>query len=118
MAGFIEQKQWQSFLDDFSKRNQFRATRLEVMNDLGAQEEESFLPLVGVSYEPKGSDAGDVVIILGGDEQRDLEHVIPQVQQITPLAGTSGEEGIGFEDGDGGKTLLRFEQLPELTDNT
>ena len=38
MAGFIKQEQWKTFLDDFSKRNHSRATRLEVVgNEIGAQ---------------------------------------------------------------------------------
>lgn len=117
MAGFIEQGKWKSFLDDFSKRNQFRATRLEVLNELGAQEEAQSLPLVGVSYEAKGSDAGDVVIILGGEaieDTRHFEHLIPEVERIAPLVGETGEEGIGFEDREGGKTLLVFEKLGEI----
>ena len=117
MAGFIEQNRWQSFLDDFSKRNQSRATRLEVLGEeVGAEEEEDFLPLVGVSLETKGSEAGGVVVILGGEEQRHVERHIENVRRITSLVGdTSGvEEGVGFEDGAGDKTLLLLEQLPEL----
>jgi len=117
MPGFIEQGKWKTFLDDFSKRNQFRATRLEVISQLGAQEEEQFLPLVGINYEAKGSDAGDVVIILGGEsieDERHYEHVVPAVERIAPLLGDTGEEGIGFEDHEGAKTLLVFEKLPEI----
>ena len=117
MAGFIEQNRWQSFLNDFSKRNQFRATRLEgVGEEVGAEEEEDFLPLIGVSLETKGSEAGSVVLILGSEDQRHVERHIENVERITPLVGkTSGvEEGLGFEDGDGEKTLLILEQLPEL----
>ena len=120
---FIKQEQWKSFLEDFTKRNQFRATRLEVVNnEIGVNEEEQFLPLVGVSFEPKGSDAGSVVIILGGEtaaDQRHVEHLVEQVERIAPITGVSGpEDGLGFEDRDGGKTLLMFEQLPEIPENT
>jgi hypothetical protein len=124
MAGFIEQDRWQNFLDDFSKRNQFRATRVQVIgDDVGAQQEEDFLPLVGVSFEKKGSEAGTVVVILGGESAQDLRHVerhIENVQRVTPLVGetTGMEEGIGFEDGDGARTLLLLEQLPEIPANT
>ena len=120
MAGFIEQNRWQGFLDDFSKRNQFRATRLEVVGDeVGAQAEEDFLPLIGVSFESKGSEAGSVVLILGGEsakDERQVERLIENVQKITPLVSeTNGqEEGLGFEDRDGAKTLLILQQLPEL----
>jgi len=121
MPGFIEQGQWKSFLDDFTRRNQFRTTRLETVGQAGAQEEAKYLPLVGVSYEPKGSDAGDVVIILGtetGQDTRHFEHVIPEVERVAPLLGDTGEDGLGFEDREGGKTLLVFEKLPEIPEET
>ena len=121
MAGFIEQDRWQDFLDDFSKRNQLRATRLEVVDsEAGAGEEEEFLPLVGVSFERKGSDAGSVVVILGDKNDRHVEHRIENVQRIAPLVGedTGLEAGLGFEDGDGSRTLLLLAQLAELPENT
>lgn len=122
MAGFIGQEQWQTFLDDFSKRNQNRATRLEVLgSELGAELEEDYLPLVGVSFEPRGSDAGSVVIILGdeaGASQRHFEHRVEQVERVAPITGVTGvEDGLGFEDRNGNKTLLMFDQLPEITEN-
>lgn len=122
MAGFIEQDQWKSFLEDFSRRNQSRATRLEVVGEVGAQEEEEFLPLVGVTFEPKGSAANSVEIILGGETAKDprhMEHVVKNVKRIAPLVGPTGlEEGLGFEDEDGNKTLLIFEELPEIPERT
>jgi hypothetical protein len=119
MAGFIERNQWKTFLDEFSKRNQMRPTRLEVVgSDVGAQEEERFLPLVGVSLDTKGDAAGTVEIILGGEtavEERHLDHTIRNVERIAPLIGTTGlEEGLGIQDSEDVKTLLRFETLPEL----
>jgi hypothetical protein len=122
MPGFIEQERWKSFLEDFSERNKLRATRLEVVGELGAQEEEEHLPLVGVSFEAKGTAAGSVEIILGGETARDkrhLEHTVANVARIAPLIGPKGwEEGLGFEDEDGNKTLLIFEELPEIPEKT
>ena len=122
MPGFIEQDQWKSFLDEFSKRNQLRATRLEVVSELGDQQEEEYLPLVGVSFESKGSAAGSVEIILGGEtaaDERHVEHIVNNVQRIAPLIGLTGlEDGLGLEDQEGGKTLLLFERLPELPEAT
>jgi hypothetical protein len=118
VQGFIERDQWADFLDAFSKRNQGRATRLEIVGELGAQEEEAYLRLVGVSLDPRGSAAGSVGIILGGQGQADdrgVEHTIRKVQRIAPLVGITGlEDGLGFEDDEGVKTLLLFEKLPEL----
>src|ERR1700704_3093572 len=122
MPGFIEQDQWKSFLDEFSKRNQLRTTRLEVVSELGDQQEEEYLPLLGVSLETKGSAAGSVEIILGGEtaaDERHVEHIVNKVQRIAPLIGLTGlEDGLGLEDQEGGKTLLLFERLPELPEAT
>jgi len=108
MEDEIERSQWQGFLDQFSKRNQRRPTRLEVVSlDLGAQEAERLAPFVGASFEPKGSEAGSVEIYLGGEsmaDARQLNHL------IYPLAGISGiEDGLGIVDADGNRTLLLFE---------
>jgi len=122
MPGFIEKDQWKSFLDEFSKRNQMRATRLEVVGELGDQEEAEHLPLVGVSFETKGTAAGSIEIILGGEspeDERRVDHIISNVQRIAPLIGVTGvEDGLGFEDQEGGKTLLLFERLAELPEAT
>jgi Family of unknown function (DUF5335) len=121
MPGFIEQDSWKSFLDDFTNRNQFRATKLEVIGEVGAQQEEQYLPLLGVSFEPKGSAAGSVEIVLGGEAAKDERHVerlIPKVSRIAPIIGIHGvEDGLGFEDQEGGKTLLVFEHLPEIPES-
>jgi len=122
MGGFIEKKQWKSFLDEFTKRNQLRATRLEVVGDFGAQEEEQYLPLVGVSFERKGSAAGSVEIVLGREtpmDPRRVEHLITNVKRIAPLPGTVDfEDGLAFEDHDGNKTILTFDKLTEIPENT
>jgi len=118
MADFIQRDQWTNFLNDFTKRNQFRATRLEIAGEDGAEEEAEFLPLVGISLDSKGTDAGSVVVALGGEtaqDERHLQHQIMQVERITPITGQHGiEDGLAFEDGTGNKTLLMFDDLPEL----
>ncbi|HEY0761331.1 MAG TPA: DUF5335 family protein [Pyrinomonadaceae bacterium] len=119
MADFIKKEQWTDFLNDFTKRNQFRATRLEIAGEEdGAEEEAEFLPLVGISVDSKGTDAGSIVVALGGEtshEERHLQHQITQVERITPITGQHGvEDGLAFEDGTGNKTLLMFDDLPEL----
>jgi hypothetical protein len=122
MKGEIERSNWKTFLDEFSKRNQLRPTRLEVIGDMGAQEEEQYLPFIGASFESKGAAAGSVEIILGGETAADESHVthtILNVQTIVPLVGIKGlEDGLGFTDKDGTKTILRFETLPELSDTS
>ena len=123
MQGEIERNQWETFLDEFSRRNQSRPTRLEVIGEeIGAQEEETHLPLTGVSFETKGTASGSVEIILGGEstaDSRRLTHTVAGVKRIVPLVGTGAlEDGLAIESEDGVKTLLRFETLPELPDTT
>ena len=123
IQGEIGRSEWKNFLDEFSKRNQRRPTRLEVVGeDIGDQEEEELLPLSGVSFEPKGSAAGSVEIILGGETvavSRHLTHTVYSVQRIVPITGIeSVEDGLGIEDAEGRKTFLLFEVLPEIPDTT
>lgn len=123
MKGEIARDQWKTFLDEFSKRNQLRPTRIEVIGqEIGAQEEEELLPFLGVSFERKGTAAGSVEIILGGEtarEPRELTHMVLNVDRIVPITGISSlEDGLGIEDKDGVKTLLIFETLPEIPETT
>ena len=123
MQGEIERASWKTFLDEFSKRNQLRPTRLEIIGEeIGVQEEEELLPLVGISFEPKGSVAGSVAIITGGEtaaDPRHVTHTILNVKRIVPLVGIKEiEDGLAIEDNDGVKTLLRFETLPEIPATT
>jgi len=115
----IARDRWNEFLADFSRRNEQKPTRLEAVGlDLGAQVLEKCLPLVGVSFEPKGSDAGSVEIILGGetaDGPRRLEHLVFNTKRILSLPGKrSFEDGLGLESEDGTRTLLILEELREL----
>ena len=117
MTGFIDRSQWETFLNEFSKRNQLRPTRLEVIGDIGAQEQEAFLPFLGVSVDAKDG-SGGIEIALGGEaaaDERQLTRHISNVERIAPLIGTTGvEDGLGIEDRDGVKTLLSFAALREI----
>jgi hypothetical protein len=120
MKGEIDRNNWTTFLDEFSKRNRLRASQIEVVGDIGDQPEEHYLPFIGVSFERKGSAAGSVEFLLGGESPEDprhLDHLVLRVEHIYPLIGNTGlEEGLGVEDKDGNKVILRFEELPEIED--
>ena len=118
-SGEIARDRWNEFLSDFSRRNENRPTRLEVIGpETGAQDLEKFLPLIGINFEPAGSAAGSIEIILGcpsADDPRHMQHMVLNTECIVPIAGShSMEEGIGARAEDGTLTLLTFEELRKL----
>jgi hypothetical protein len=118
-SGEVDRGNWNEFLNGFSQRNENRPTRLEVIGpESGVQELEKFLPLVGITFEPEGSEAGSVEIILGGpsvEDSRHMEHIVLKTKRIMPITGGRDVEGgIGAEAEDGTLTLLTFEKFHEL----
>ena len=121
MKGEIPQDQWQTYLDDFSKRNSGRPADLEVLSEeLGTQEEAAMLPFEGITLETKGSMASSVEIMLGGKgaaDNRNVTHTVTQVRLIVPKIGTDGrEDALEIEAEDGTKIILVFRALPELAE--
>ncbi|HEY6330827.1 MAG TPA: DUF5335 family protein [Blastocatellia bacterium] len=119
MQGEIEREKWQTYLDDFSKRNRGRVARVEILGEeLGDQEEADLLPFVGVSFESKGSDAPAIEVMLGESgaaDPRDLTHPVAKPTRIVPRIGADGqEEALEIESEDGSKVILVFESVPEL----
>ena len=123
MQGEIERDRWQDYLDEFSKRNRGRAARIEVLSeDLGAQEAAEMLPFEGISFESKGSLAPSIEIMFGGTGAADSRHLtrtVIEARRIVPKLGADGrEEALEIEAGDGTRTILVFETLPELPEAT
>ncbi|MCI0391046.1 MAG: DUF5335 domain-containing protein [Acidobacteria bacterium] len=117
MRDEIKREDWTEYFKEFSKRNQGRPTKMEVLGELGAQSEEQHLPLAGVSVEDSGKDAPRIEIMLGGaaTDPRHLTHTITRVNRVMKKLGADGrDEAIEFEDASGTKTILRFESLAEL----
>jgi hypothetical protein len=119
MNGEIEKNRWSEYLNEFSRRNEFRPARVEIFGEeIGAQEGGEHLPLAGVSFEIKGSEAGDVVVTFAGPtaaDSRHLTHRVNAVKRIVPMTGENeSEEGLEIESADGERTILVFERLPGL----
>lgn len=113
----LDRSIWANYLQEFTKRNQWRITRLEVFGEHGAQEEQHGLAFAGIALE-QASGAPSIEIMFGGNdpqEARHLTHVIANVQQITSKLGPDGrDEALEIIDGEGEKCLLRFD--PALPD--
>jgi len=108
----IDRSVWINYFDEFTRRNQSRVTRLEVLGELGAQEEECGLTLGGISLE-RGNGLPAIEIILdgpNGDTDRHLTHFIENVVKITPKRGLDGrDEALEIVDRDGERNLLTFQ---------
>lgn len=123
MNGEIEQSGWNEYLNGFSKRHELRPARVEIVGEeIGAQEGGQHLPLAGVSFESKGSGAGDVIVNFAGQtaaDSRHLTHRVSAATRISPLAGENDlEEGLVIENAEGERVILVFEhpmQLPPVT---
>jgi hypothetical protein len=116
MRDEIKRENWVEYFKGFSQRNQARSTKLEVFGEIGAQLEERYLPLAGVSVEDSGKDAPRIEIMLGGgDDPRHLTHTITRVKRVMRKLSADGrDEAVEFEDAGGAKTVLQFEALAEL----
>src|SRR3954454_9488170 len=90
-SGEIDRGKWNEFLNDFTRRNENRPTRLEVIGpETGTQELEKNLPLIGINFEPDGSASGSIEIILGGqsaDDPRHMEHIVLNTKRIMLITG-------------------------------
>jgi hypothetical protein len=113
MKESLDRSVWANYLDEFTRRNQSRPTRLEVFGELGAQEEELGLPFVGISLDADSRALPSVEIMLGGSgvtEPQHLTHVIANVKEITPKRGSDGrDEALEIISAQGETSLLRFE---------
>jgi hypothetical protein len=117
----IDRSVWINYLNEFTKRNNTRPTRLEVFGENGAQEEERGLSLAGISLE-RGNGAPSIAIMFSarnGYASPHLTHVIENVREITPKQGPDGrDEALEIVDSQGEKSLLRFEPQPMISANS
>jgi hypothetical protein len=103
---------WINYFNEFTKRNQARATQLEVFGENGALEEEHGLLFAGIALEQMNGTPSIEIMFGGrdGQEPRHLTRVIANVQQITAKRGLDGrDEALEIIDGEGEKNLLRFD---------
>lgn len=111
----IPRARWASFLGLLAKRAAERPVRLEVVGrSLGDQEMGHLLPLRGIGYETKGSERGDVTILVG-DDRAPMDHRVLDAVRIYVANNDVGEmEWLSIEERGGGRTLVHFEHLPAL----
>ncbi len=66
----IARTEWKTYFDDFSQNRQGEVVSVELVFD--PQADPSYplerQPLVGLSYEDTGSEAGSILVVAGGEE--------------------------------------------------
>src|SRR4051812_48423830 len=82
----VPRETWQQFFDDFSRQYQGWAVEIEVLSsDMGDQRAAEGAPLQGISYDPRGSQAGDISIGVGDGDRFD-SHLVhrPRAVRMAP----------------------------------
>jgi hypothetical protein len=99
----IDRPAWQAFFDTISKGLVGVRAEIEVASlALGDQIEAEWLPLLGITYDPKD----DVLeIALGG-----LDHLIPRPQELYADAGAGALLSFEVIDGDGASQIIMLRE--------
>lgn len=116
----IPRDEWKDFLDRFSRVHENWLVDVEVVGrELGDQEESHDVPLAGISYEPKGSEAGRIDIMVGGDPDHHANHAVEAPRRLYLARDEKGaDKTLEIEDEDGFSVLVTFRSaaLPETLD--
>ncbi|PYS51219.1 MAG: hypothetical protein DMF68_04950 [Acidobacteria bacterium] len=113
----IRHDEWSKFFDSFSREHAGWLATIEIIGtDVGAQEEASDLPLVGITADLKGTGKNSISIIVGEAADDHITHTITEPASVRfEKAEGVGEESLQIETSGGATTLLRLRAsgLPE-----
>jgi Family of unknown function (DUF5335) len=116
----IKREDWPSFLDAFTRRYRGWLADLEVFGpEMGSQTEEHELPFAGITAELGNGRPDKIEIMLGGEPDDHITHVITAPTDISVEKTDEGvEAALAIKAPDGTTTLLRFraEPLPKMAD--
>jgi hypothetical protein len=97
----LDKKEWPAYFDRVSKGLEAEEAEIEVMAlALGDQVEAEWLPLIGITYEPK-TDMLDVAL-------EGLDHMIAKPREIYVDEQTRGIVSIEIVDGDGVRQIVKL----------
>jgi hypothetical protein len=111
----IEQSNWKSELTSFTKRNEQRPTRLEVMEP-GRQAQSNFwledgLTFQGIDLATNGSSDVSLEIMLQGkpgETENHMTHSVNGVRRVELELLEGWDTDLAIEDASGAITILRF----------
>ena len=97
----LDKSEWKPFLDGISKVVGPKQVEIEVQSlDLGDQIEAEWLPLVGLTYDPK-DDVLDVAL-------EGLDHLISQPREIYVEDGGVGLASVAVVDAEGVRQIVKL----------
>ena len=109
MAQTLDKARWEKYFDHMSRILGTRLVEIEVVGlGIGDQIEADWVPMTGITYDPKD----DIVeIVLEG-----VDHLIHHPGEILVEEGTAGIEWLALTDASGNRQVVRFKAplaLPE-----
>jgi len=80
----VPRANWQNFFDKWSGSHQGELITLTGFQDgtHGRQTVQRKLPLIGISLDPRGSEAGHLIIMLGDTLDDNIEHILPDATEV------------------------------------
>ena len=81
----VPREQWQKFFDRWSQAHSGDLITLSGLLD-DAQKPDPIaapLPLVGISLDPRGSEAGHFIIMLGDTASNNHQHILADIAQVS-----------------------------------
>jgi len=112
----IEPLSWQADLAAFSKRNNMRPTRLEVLGPAGEVESDFWLEdglrLAGIDLDTDGERGTCVEIMLqtpSASSQNHMTHNVAGVKRLELETTDDRDAALEIEDGEGRVTIMHFE---------
>lgn len=112
----IPQHEWQTYFETLAEQYAGWATTVEALHgELGDQRVMDGLPLQGISYEPAGSRAGDIVIEAGDAGTAFEAHPVNRPTTVrVALTQPGAETDVEIASADGYTTLVRLRARPQL----
>jgi hypothetical protein len=103
----LERSRWHAYFDDMARKTQGNQVCLETADvELGNQRESDWLPLSGITYDPK-SDVLEVVT----DR---LDHLITHPSAISIDYDTEGLHNVSVIDAEGRRQIIRLKEPAPL----
>lgn len=113
----IPHDQWQTFLDDLSRRHQGEKISIQLMApDLGSQVEADQLPLLGITADKKDIRGEVIEVIAGGRPSPDVNHVVERPTHVRVAITDDGSEQAVEIESETQPTVLVSFGPPEMPD--